>query len=177
MMPKPTHADLKRRVKNLEKENLQLRQTMNELHGDEDKARELEEMNAALHILMKKRGDDKRALEEKMLLNVRQLIEPYLHNLQQTQLSARQSCLLNIILLNLDDIISPFARNVTINNNKFTPKELQIADLIKQGKNTKEIADIMTSSVRTIEFHRSNIREKFGLKGKANLRSHLLTIR
>lgn len=101
-------------------------------------------------------------------MNVRQLIEPYLHNLRQTQLSARQLCLLNII--------SPFTRNVALINNKITHEELQIADLIKQGKTTKEIADIMTSSVRTIEFHRSNMRRKFGLEGHANLRSHLLEI-
>ena len=72
--------------------------------------------------------------------------------------------------------MSPFARNVSAIYSKLTPKELQIADLIKQGKTTKEIAAIMTSSVRTIEFHRSNIRHKFGLKAKANLRTHLLTI-
>jgi PAS domain S-box-containing protein len=142
----------------------------------EDRTYDLEEMNAALHILLKKREDDKTALEEKMLLNVKQLIQPYLHNLQQTRLSARQSRLLNIILANMDEILSPFARNATNAYNRLTPKELQIADLIKQGKTTKEIADIMSSSIRTIEFHRSNIRRKFELKGKANLRTHLLTI-
>jgi DNA-binding CsgD family transcriptional regulator len=142
----------------------------------EDRTYDLEEMNAALHILLKKREDDKTALEEKMLLNVKQLIEPYLHNLQQTRLSARQSRLLNIILANMDEILSPFARNATNIYNRLTPKELQIADLIKQGKSTKEIADIMSSSSRTIEFHRSNIRRKFGLKGKANLHTYLLTI-
>jgi PAS domain S-box-containing protein len=142
----------------------------------QDRTQDLEEMNAALHILLKKREDDKAALEEKMLLNVKQLIEPYLHNLQQTRLSARQSSLLNIILANTEEIISPFARNVTNIYNKLTPKELQIADLIKQGKTTKEIAGIMSSSVRTVEFHRSNIRNKFRLKGKANLQTHLLTI-
>ena len=145
-------------------------------HELEDRTQELEDMNAALHVLLKKREIDKTALEEKMLLNVKQLIEPYLLNLRQSQLSARQSRLMNIILANLNEIISPFARNATAIYNKLTPKELQIADLIKQGKTTKEIADIMSSSVRTIEFHRSNIRHKFGLRGKANLRTHLLTI-
>ncbi len=142
----------------------------------ERRTQDLEEMNNALHILLKKRDDDKTALEEKVLLNVKRLIEPYLRNLQQSQLNARQSNLLNIILANLEEIVSPFARNVSNVYSKLTPKELQIADLIKQGKTTKEIAEIMSSSVRTIEFHRSNIRQKFGLKGKANLQTHLLTI-
>ena len=155
--------------KKIEKSLLAREQELN------DRTQELEEMNAALHVLLKKREADKTALEEKMLLNVKQLIEPYLHNLQQTRLSARQSNLLSIILANTEEIISPFARNVSSIYNKLTPKELQIADLIKQGKTTKEIAGIMSSSVRTVEFHRSNIRQKFGLKGKANLRTHLLT--
>jgi PAS domain S-box-containing protein len=142
----------------------------------EDKASDLEEMNAALHILLEKRAEDKAALEEKMLLNVKQLIEPYLDNLKQTRLSDRQTSLLNIILANLNEIVSPFAHIITNGFNKLTPKELQIADLVKQGKTTKEIAEIMSASARTIEFHRSNIRTKFGLKAKANLRTHLLTI-
>ena len=138
------------------------------------KTENLEEMNAALKVLLKKREDDKVELEEKMLLNVKQLIEPYLQNLKQTRLNARQVNLLDIIDSNLEEIISPFARDFTSIYYKLTPKEIQIANLIKQGKTTKEIADIMSLSVKTIEFHRNNIRNKLGLKnGKINLRSHL----
>ena len=145
-------------------------------HELEERTHNLQEMNAALKVLLKKREDDKAALEEKMRLNVKHLIEPYLLNLQQTQLSDRQANLLDHVLANLNQIMSSFARNLTKTFNQLTPKELQIAELIKQGKATKEIADIMCLSIRTIEFHRSNIRHKFDLKGKSNLRTHLLTI-
>ena len=157
---------------------IQRKQTEQEIRQREEeleiKTVNLEEMNAALKVLLQKREDDKIELEEKMLLNVKQLIEPYLQNLKQTRLNARQANLLDIILSNLDEIISPFARDFTSIYYKLTPKEIQIANLIKQGKTTKEIADIMSLSIKTIEFHRNNIRNKLGLKnGKINLRSHL----
>jgi DNA-binding CsgD family transcriptional regulator len=55
---------------------------------------------------------------------------------------------------------------------------IQIVNLIKHGNTTKEIAEIMYISPRTVETHRMNIREKIGLgKKRANLRSHLLSLR
>jgi PAS domain S-box-containing protein len=141
----------------------------------ESKTRDLEEMNAALKVLLQKRDDDKLALEENMLSNVQQLIEPYLNNLKQTNLSARQANLLGIIETNMAEIISPFARDFTAVKFRLTPKEIQIANLVKQGRTNKDIAEIMGLSVRTIEFHRTKIRRKFGLKdGKDNLQAHLI---
>jgi PAS domain S-box-containing protein len=143
----------------------------------EDKTRDLEEMNAALKVLLQKREDDRIALEEKMLSNVQQLIEPYFDNLKQTNPSARQTNLIGIIETNIAEIISPFVRDFTALKYKLTPKEIQIANLIKQGKANKDIAEIMGLSVRTIEFHRTKIRRKFGLKdGKDNLQAHLIAL-
>lgn len=157
---------------------IQRKRTEQEIRQREEelklKTDNLEEMNTALKVLLKKREDDKIELEEKILLNVKQLIEPYLQNLKQTRLKARQANLLDIIDSNLNEIIAPFARDFTSIYYKLTPKEIQIANLIKQGKTTKEIADIMSLSIKTIEFHRNNIRNKLGLKnGKINLQSHL----
>jgi DNA-binding CsgD family transcriptional regulator len=60
--------------------------------------------------------------------------------------------------------------------NNLTPTEVRVADLIKQGKTSKEISELFNLSPRTIEFHRDNIREKMGLKNrKINLRTHLLS--
>lgn len=142
----------------------------------ETKSKELEEVNAALRVLLKKREEDKIDLEEKVLSNVKNTIEPYIEKLQQSKLKKRQKAYLEIIQTNLNDIISPFARNFSSIYYRLTPQEIQIANLVKQGKTNKEIASIMNLSLKTIEFHRTNIRKKLGLKNrKANLRTYLMS--
>ena len=84
---------------------------------------------------------------------------------------------LDILESNLNDIISPFLKNLSSQYLNLTPTEIQVANLIREGKSTKEIAEILNISERAIEFHRNNIREKLGLKkAKTNLRSYLMTL-
>lgn len=136
----------------------------------------LEESNTALRVLLKKRDEDRAMIEEKVLYNVKELVKPYIDKLKETRMNAKQSALLNIIELNIDDIISPFVRDMSLKFLKLTPMEIQVANLIKQGKTTKQIAELMKLSSRTIETHRKKIRNKIGIGNKkANLRSHLLS--
>ena len=112
-----------------------------------------------------------------MLFNVRQLVEPNIEKLKKSRLTERQKNLLDIIESNLNEIVSPFARGLSNSFMKLTPTEIQVANHIRQGKTTKEIADMLNLSVKTIEFHRDNIRTKIGIKNKKiNLRTHLLSI-
>ena len=144
----------------------------------ETKSKELEDANAALRVLLKKREDDKIELEQRVLSNVKKLIEPCLEKLENGRLSERQKTHLEILRTNLNNIISPFARDFTSIYYRLTPQEIQIANLIKYGKTTKEIAAILGLSTKTIEFHRTNIRKNLGLNTrKDNLRTYLLSFK
>ncbi len=139
------------------------------------KNRELEEMNAALRVLLKRRDEDKNEIEEKVLLNIQELVMPYLKKIQKTKLDAKQESFVKVLESNLKDISSPFARVLSTRFLKFTPTEIQVASLVKHGRSTKEIADLLNLSSETIECHRKNIRNKIGIKNKnENLRTHLL---
>ena len=136
----------------------------------------LKEMNSALKILLKQRDRDKNEIEEKVLTNVKELISPYLEKLHKSPLNDSQSNLLTIIESNIDEIVSPFLHRLSSKYSDLTPREIQVAGLVKDGKTTKEIAELLTAGVDAIKFHRSNLRLKLGLTNKkANLRSYLLS--
>jgi PAS domain S-box-containing protein len=146
-------------------------------HALASKSRNLEEMNTALKVLLKKRDEDRVDLEEKVLYNVKELIGPFMEKLNNTRLDANQRAFVEILESNLSEIISPFSRRMSSKFLDFTPTEIQIANMVKQGRSNKEIAQLLNVSRRTIESHRDSIRRKLGIKNlRANLRTHLLNI-
>ena len=158
----------------LKKAQSKLRKRKREL---EIKSRELEEVNAALRVLLKRRDDDKFEFEEKVLFNIREYIQPYLEKFKNSGLNEKQQSYLNILESHIHDIISPFRRKLTSKYLHLTASEMQVANLVMDGKRTKEIALLLNLSEKTIEVHRKNIREKLGIKNKKiNLRTHLLAL-
>lgn len=140
------------------------------------KALKLETTNTAMDVLLEKRLADKKDLEENMIYNVRELILPYLKKIKGNGLDTRQKTYISILERNLDNIMSPFLKSVSLGQLKFTPSELQVVQLLKEGMSTKQMADFFNLSPRTIESYRDNIREKLGLKKKKmNLRTYLMT--
>ncbi|MBW2581655.1 MAG: helix-turn-helix transcriptional regulator [Deltaproteobacteria bacterium] len=137
----------------------------------------LEELNTALKVLLEHREKDKEELEEEIVSNAKELILPYVEDLKRTPLDTKQEVYVSIIESNLKEIISPFLRKVTSKYFGLTPKEVQVAGLIKQGKTSKEIAELFNVSTRAVQFHRQNIRAKLGLKNRqANLGSYLMSL-
>jgi PAS domain S-box-containing protein len=143
----------------------------------ENKTYELEEVNAALRVLLKHRDEDKKDLEDKVVANVKKLVFPYVEKLNNSRLNDRQMLYLNIIKSNLEDIITPFLHQLSSKYSDLTPNEIQVAGFVKEGKTTKEIAELLNSSTGAINFHRNNLRKKLGLRNtKTNLRSFLLSL-
>lgn len=139
------------------------------------KTESLEATNTALRVLLEMRERDRKELEQTVLFNVRQLAEPYLEKLKNSSMDQEQKELLEVLTASLGEIISPLSRQFVATELNLTPSEARIANLIKFGKTSKEIAEILSLSIRTIETHRRKIRTKLGLKeNKINLQSYLM---
>ena len=143
----------------------------------EMKTKSLQELNTAMEVLLKKRKADKIEIEDSVLTNVKELIEPYFSKMRKTKLDDRQNAFLDIMESNLKEIANPFTRRMSMKHLNLTPTETQIANMIKHGNTTKKIAGILNISPRTVDTHRKNIRKKIGLNQKrTNLRSYLLSL-
>jgi DNA-binding CsgD family transcriptional regulator len=151
-----------------------LRRQKNEL---EEKANRLEEVNTALRVLLRQRAEDQGEIEASIVTNVQSLIIPCLENIKRKNKDDSLKNGIKNLETSLNTIISPFMKKLTLQYANLTPRETQIANLVKDGKSTKEIADTLNCSVRAVEFHRNNMRKIFGLnKSKTNLRSYLLSL-
>lgn len=138
----------------------------------QEKEKAYHDLDNALNVLLKKREQDKAVMGDQILNNIRKIITPNVERLQKFRLSPRHQRMLGLIQMNLEEIASPFVKTLSSAYLDLTPNEIQVADLIKQGKRTKEIAAIMNLSVNTIMTHRYRIRTKLGLKNK---KTHLGT--
>ncbi len=140
------------------------------------RTRSLEEANTAFSILLRRREEDRTHFESSVISNISTLVNPYIEKLKNTPLDAVQTNHLHVIETNLDQVISPFVRDIGSRVLDLTPMELRVATLVKEGKSNIEIAAKLSVSKNTILTHRFNLRRKLGIKNKKiNLRAYLLS--
>lgn len=138
---------------------------------------QLQETNTALRVILQRREEDQKEIERKITTNIQKLVLPNLEKLRGLGLNDIQANCLDIVAANLQQVASPFLQNLAACFADFTPREIQVANMIRQGKTSKEIAAIFNSSIRSVDFHRDNIRKKLGLSHKKfNLRTFLMKL-
>jgi len=143
----------------------------------EAKSLELEEMNTALKILLKRREQDREELGANVSSNVKELVFPYIEKLKNSGLNERQRTYLSILESHIEEIGAPFLRMLSNKFADLSPTERQIAGLIKEGKRNREISEILGVSLNTVLTHRYHLRTKLGLKNRhINLVSYLKSI-
>jgi len=141
------------------------------------KSRNLEDLNTALRVMLQQRAEDREELEQTLLANVTKLIMPNLDKLRKGGSEQSRQMYHDLIASNLEEMFSPFSRKLSTRFRSLTTTEVQVAHLIKDGKNSKEIADVMSVSSSAVDVYRYRIRRKLGINNqKVNLRSYLLSL-
>jgi len=172
---KPIHAgELLSRVNN----HVELYRLRKELQAQvEEKTREVEETLTALRVLMTQQQQDSKEAEKTILNNINNLVIPYAERLQKTPLNDNQRSILEILIANLKQVSDSLINNSSLLEMKLTPVEIQVANLIREGKQTKEIASLLNLSDLTISTHRKNIRRKLNIKDrKLSLNAYLASL-
>jgi len=142
----------------------------------EQKKKEAEDANIALKVMLDQHTRARESIEEQISIKLQELVNPYLNLLQQSPVNEKQAETIRIIAAHIDSIsqqFSPEARKIML---KLSPRESIITDLVRQGKTSKDIAEILHIGLRTVETYRNNLRKKLGInKKKISLRTYLTT--
>ena len=153
---------------------ISLKRSKDELNA---RSQDLNESNQALKVLLRQRENDRAELEEKILSNIEILINPYINKLKKMTCKSNELDYVHILESNLRNMTSSFSKKLSSRHLALTHREIQIAKLIKEGKQSKDIAEMMNISLETTNCHRQNIRKKLGLKNaKVNLRAYLMSL-
>ena len=141
------------------------------------KEAELAASNVALRVLLEERARERARLEGKVLTNVRELILPLVERLGGARLGEQERSWLALIDARLREIVAPFRQRLTTLHRQLTPREIEVATLVREGKSSQEIAGLLNISQSGVDFHRKQLRKKLGLSDRgANLRAHLLAL-
>ncbi|MBI5585136.1 MAG: PAS domain-containing protein [Deltaproteobacteria bacterium] len=140
-------------------------------------AQQIEDAKNALRFLQALREEDKKELGLRLAANTRNLILPALQLLKNCCPDQRRRTLLQTIETSLEEIVGPFSRRLQSTAFNLTPKEIAVANHIKSGRTSKEIAGLLSLSPASIDFHRNNIRKKLGIhkRKEVGLREYLIS--
>ena len=163
-----THLTLHRVNKHLLHE---LENRDEELQHQESK---VQNTSTALRVLLSAVEEEKKELAERVQFKAEKLIIPKIMELATEENPVKKEVLLELIVSTFQELTKPFVPGGLELGKTLSPTELQIVNLIKQGKATKEIADFCNTSVSTIASHRKMIRKKLNITNtKVNLYTYL----
>ena len=131
----------------------------------------LEKRSAAISQLLMQRKLEREQLEETITQNFEKFIKPSLNYLK-TRSDVNE---VNLVETLIEEIVYPITKKRSSILDKLSVREMQIASLIKEGRSSEEIAKSLVVSKKTVDFHRSNIRKKLGLKTETGEKINLVT--
>lgn len=136
----------------------------------------LEEKNAALREVLAQIEADKATILERVAANVDRLLMPIVRKLklESGPVDRRQ---VERLENNIREIASEFGLRLDRGTARLSPREMEICDLARNGLSSKDMAELLRVSVRTVHTLRQRIRKKLALRREGvNLVTYLQTL-
>ena len=108
-----------------------------------DQYHELTELHTALETLIDHQKTELEQLQVNIAFNLRNRVVPYMEKIENSQLSQSTRIYFDIALSNLNDIFSSYGSGLHSNEYRLTPRELEVAELVRTNKSNKEMAEIL----------------------------------
>lgn len=133
----------------------------------------LQQKTVALTEMMDHIEKERDILKKHVVHNIEKIIVPFL-----TRLNRRKSVVDNnhitFIQSAIQNIASSLGAKIGDTGTLLSPREIELCAMVKSGLKNKEIARVLSISLRTVETHRYIIRKKLGLaQNKINLVTYL----
>jgi DNA-binding CsgD family transcriptional regulator len=134
----------------------------------------MREQEIALDVLLRQGDRAEKKLAQAIMSNMSSLVEPLIERMKQRHAGTEGYADFELLSSRLKSITSPFIDALSIADRGLTHREQEIASLIREGKSTKEISEALCVSMKTIDYHRANLRKKLGLaNSEERLQSYL----
>jgi DNA-binding CsgD family transcriptional regulator len=134
----------------------------------------LREQEVALDVVLRQGDRAEKKLAQAIMSNISSLVEPLIERMKQRYAGTEGFGDFELLSSRLKSITSPFIDALSISDRGLTHREQEIASLIREGKSTKEISEALCVSMKTVDYHRANLRKKLGLaNSEERLQSYL----
>lgn len=134
----------------------------------------LAEFDTTIRVLGDVWGREKNAIDARIKSNLNTNVFPIIEKIKTSKNIGATNTYIKIIEDILKEMNPVFTEAAADTNGDFTPSEIHVIQMIRQGKSSKEISKLLNLSTKAISFHRSNIRKKLGLVNKKlNLMTYL----
>ncbi len=131
----------------------------------------VENQNEILADILRQRERNRDALEQTISTNVERFVRPSLEYLKKTVREEDVDFVDGLI----SEIVYPITKKRESAMSALTPRELQVAALVKRGDTSKEIAAKLCVTQKAVDYHRLNIRKKLKLSRETSLLTYLET--
>jgi DNA-binding NarL/FixJ family response regulator len=144
----------------------------------EENKNKVDDMTVTLRTVIQTVGEEKEELRHSIADDIRSNILPNLEKMAREESPEVRESFREVIEEQLLALVKGADTGIDDQVMLLTATELAVAQYIKAGRTTAQIADLMHSSLETIQTHRKNLRKKFDLVGKnIDLQVYLRTVK